>query len=283
MKDEFSCEECQLGWLPTPNKSDCFQLELQHMSLFSYWALPPVVFALLGILLTLFILFVFYRFEDTPVIRASGRELCYILLLGIFLSYVMTFFLVAKPTLLTCSVFRVGLGTSLCLCYSALLTKTNRISRIFNRGMKGMGMKTGYTSPRSQILISLSIVAPQLIGSIVWLVFEPPSTAVVYPEREMAILRCRASNLHIVTSLGYNMLLIALCTAYAVKTRKIPENFNEAKYIAFTMYSTCIVWLAFIPTYFGTSKSDLRVNTVQMYTRNCTKFTYIFVFYFFFF
>lgn len=59
-------------------------------------------------------------------------------------------------------------------------------------------------------------------------------------------------------SLLYNMVLIILCTVYAFKTRKIPENFNEAKYIAFTMYSTCIVWLAFVPIYFGT-KSDFKV------------------------
>ena len=51
----------------------------------------------------------------------------------------------------------------------------------------------------------------------------------------------------------YNMILILLCTVYAVKTRKIPSNFNEAKYIGFTMYSTCIVWLAFIPIFFGTN------------------------------
>lgn len=59
-------------------------------------------------------------------------------------------------------------------------------------------------------------------------------------------------------SLVYNMFLILMCTLYAFKTRKIPENFNEAKYIGFTMYSTCIVWLAFVPIYFG-SKNDYKV------------------------
>ena len=126
--------------------------------------------------------------------------------------------------------------------------------------MKGMAKKPGYTSPRSQIIICLSLVTPQLVGALIWLIIDPPGTTIVYPEREMAILRCRASNFHVVTSLAYNMILIVLCTAYALKTRKCPENFNEAKYIAFTMYSTCIVWLAFVPTYFGTNKGDLRVS-----------------------
>ncbi|KAG5884332.1 hypothetical protein JTB14_007841 [Gonioctena quinquepunctata] len=51
------------------------------------------------------------------------------------------------------------------------------------------------------------------------------------------------------------MVLITTCTVYAVKTRKIPENFNESKFIGFTMYTTCIIWLAFIPIYFGTGNA----------------------------
>ena len=54
-------------------------------------------------------------------------------------------------------------------------------------------------------------------------------------------------------------VLIVLCTIYAFKTRKIPENFNEAKHIGFAMYSTCIVWLAFIPIFFGTN-NDYKVG-----------------------
>jgi len=50
-------------------------------------------------------------------------------------------------------------------------------------------------------------------------------------------------------------MLITLCTFYAFKTRKIPENFNETKHIGFTMYATCIIWLSFVPIYFGTDNN----------------------------
>lgn len=66
------------------------------------------------------------------------------------------------------------------------------------------------------------------------------------------ILKCKIQDMSFLFSELYNMVLITICTVYAVKTRKIPENFNESKFIGFTMYTTCIIWLAFIPIYFGT-------------------------------
>lgn len=84
---------------------------------------------------------------------ASGRELCYLLLAGILMCYLMAIPILAKPSVFTCAVLRVGLGFALCLCYSSLLTKTNRISRIFNRGAKAGIKRPSYTSPKSQIVI----------------------------------------------------------------------------------------------------------------------------------
>ncbi|KAK4287199.1 hypothetical protein Pmani_039726, partial [Petrolisthes manimaculis] len=97
------------------------------------------------------------------------------------------------------------------------------------------------------------LVSVQLIGVVGWLIVDAPTTKEVHPYRLSAVLTCGISNVSLILSLGYNMVLILLCTVYAFKTRKIPENFNEAKYIGFTMYSTCIVWLAFVPIYFGTN------------------------------
>lgn len=92
-----------------------------------------------------------------------------------------------------------------------------------------------------------------------WLVIERPDIREIYPYPLTAVLTCRVSTFSLIMSLIYNMILIILCTWYAFKTRKIPENFNEAKYIGFTMYSTCIVWLAFLPIYFGTN-NDYKVS-----------------------
>ena len=55
----------------------------------------------------------------------------------------------------------------------------------------------------------------------------------------------------ILVPLGFDILLIVMCTLYAIKTRNLPENFNEAKFIGFTMYTTCVIWVAFVPIYFG--------------------------------
>lgn len=101
-----------------------------------------------------------------------------------------------------------------------------------------------------------------VVGTIVWLIYEEPDVWEVYPSPLTAVLSCKVSEISLVLSLMFNMLLILLCTLYAFKTRKIPENYNEAKYIAFTMYSTCIVWLAFLPIYFST-KNDYRVSCIS--------------------
>uniref|UniRef100_S4RHY1 G-protein coupled receptors family 3 profile domain-containing protein n=1 Tax=Petromyzon marinus TaxID=7757 RepID=S4RHY1_PETMA len=79
----------------------------------------------------------------------------------------------------------------------------------------------------------------------------PPQVVFDYPSLREVNLICNTSNLAMVAPLGFNGLLIMSCTYYAFKTRNVPENFNEAKYIAFTMYTTCIIWLAFVPIYFG--------------------------------
>ncbi|XP_067205710.1 metabotropic glutamate receptor 8-like isoform X2 [Linepithema humile] len=257
-----TCKNCNPGYAPNSTMTGCVKLTAEVIPWTSPWALVPLIFASIGILSTLFTTVVFIRFNRTPVIMASGRELCYVLLVGILSCYGMSFVILSRPTTWNCTYLRIGLGLCLSICYSAILTKTNRISRIFNQGTKKI-KRLSYTSPKSQVVIAIGITAVQLVGTIVWLMIEPPDTTEIHPYPLSAVLTCRVSTFSLMMSLVYNMFLILMCTLYAFKTRKIPEDFNEAKYIGFTMYSTCIVWLAFVPIYFGTN-NDYKVQIASM-------------------
>lgn len=224
------------------------------------WAIGPISIACVGFICTLMVFIVFIRHNDTPLVKASGRELCYILLLGVFMSYVMTFIFIAKPSPIVCTLRRLGLGTSFAVCYSALLTKTNRIARIFSGVKEGGAQRPRFISPSSQVFICLSLISVQLLLVSVWLLLEVPGTRrFTTPEkRQTVILKCNVRDSSMLMSLSYDVVLVVLCTVYAFKTRKCPENFNEAKFIGFTMYTTCIIWLAFLPIFYVTS-SDYRV------------------------
>ncbi|XP_022354298.1 metabotropic glutamate receptor 2 isoform X2 [Enhydra lutris kenyoni] len=262
--DEFTCADCGLGYWPNASLTGCFELPQEYIRWGDAWAVGPVTIACLGALATLFVLGVFVRHNATPVVKASGRELCYILLGGVFLCYCMTFVFIAKPSTVVCTLRRLGLGTAFSVCYSALLTKTNRIARIFGGAREG-AQRPRFISPASQVAICLALISGQLLIVAAWLVVEAPGTGKeTAPERrEVVTLRCNHRDASMLGSLAYNVLLIALCTLYAFKTRKCPENFNEAKFIGFTMYTTCIIWLAFLPIFYVTS-SDYRVQTTTM-------------------
>ncbi len=182
---------------------------------------------------------------------------------------------------------RFTVGMSFSVVYGALLTKTNRISRIFHSAAHS-ARRTSYISPRSQLIITAVLVSVQFGATLFWVISAFPGAHKVYPERDevrknvatiydpllivflsfKVILKCNVNDSSFLISQLYNMLLISVCTYYAIKTRKVPENFNEAKFIGFTMYTTCVIWLAFIPIYFGTGNS-FEVCTVRVGKDGC--------------
>ncbi|XP_061583959.1 metabotropic glutamate receptor 7 isoform X2 [Cololabis saira] len=261
LPDEFSCKLCSYNMRPNTNRTACQPIPIVKLEWHSPWAVIPVLLAMLGIVATMFVMATFVRYNDTPIVRASGREMSYVLLTGIFLCYIITFLMIGKPDVGVCSFRRIFLGLGMCISYAALLTKTNRIFRIFEQGKKSVTAPR-LISPTSQLAITFSLISVQLLGVLIWFGVDPPNIVVDYdeqrninPDLARGVLKCDITDLQIICSLGYSILLMVTCTVYAIKTRGVPENFNEAKPIGFTMYTTCIVWLAFIPIFFGTAQS----------------------------
>lgn len=227
-------------------------------------AIVAMTFASLGIIATGVVMTVFIVYNNTPVVKASGRELSFVLLFGIFLCYAMTFILVSKPHEITCGAQKYGIGLSFSIVYSAILTKTNRISRIFRAG-KRTSKRPRFISPRSQLFICGAFVAFQNAVGIVWLLLRPPRAVAYHANRDDHQLVCSdAVGAWYMVGFTYPIVLVIICTFYAFITRNIPEAFNESKYIGFTMYTTCIIWLAFVSIYFSTEHNiQVRIATMS--------------------
>nr|XP_046245011.1 extracellular calcium-sensing receptor-like [Scatophagus argus] len=92
---------------------------------------------------------------------------------------------------------------------------------------------------------------PMVIICATWLSLSPP-----VPQRDLCFqgskvtLECAmASVVGFSLVLGYIGLLACTCLLLAFPARKLPDNFNEAKLITFSMLIFCAVWVAFVPAY----------------------------------
>ncbi|CAD5206117.1 unnamed protein product [Bursaphelenchus okinawaensis] len=253
------CEDCPLGYWPNEKRTSCYALPHEHYEITTLSSIIALIIATIGILLTLLTVVIFVNHNGTPVVKSTTRELSYIILGGIIACYASTYFILGRPNPLTCFVARTLPPIAFAVIYSALLTKTNRIARILAGSKKRiLTKKPRFLSTFSQVIITWSLVFIQCVIVAVSAMQEFPHAGFdehFMPQR--MVLICAASNLWVMVPFVWNFVLIVFCTLYAVKTRNLPENFNEAKFIGFTMYCTVVVWVAFVVLYLGTVNKAL--------------------------
>ncbi|XP_033116982.1 metabotropic glutamate receptor 5-like [Anneissia japonica] len=247
-----SCKACEEGTWPNEDRKYCLEIEEEYTKWGDIVSIVAITFSSIGILLTLFITSTFIRFHNTAIVKSSSRENSYIILSGIFMCYSTTFVLVSKPSTLVCYLQRGIIGFSFSVIYSALLIRTNRMARILAGSKKRiMTRRPRFLSATAQIVMTSMLVIIQVGITVTFMILEPPEGVHLYPTRHRVLLVCELDTMGMLMPLAFDFFLVAMCTLYAFKTRNLPQNFNEAKFIAFTMYTTCIIWLAFVPLYFG--------------------------------
>ncbi|CAG0892546.1 unnamed protein product [Darwinula stevensoni] len=262
LSNEETCQDCPQGFWPNPNLTDCEPIEQETIE----WGNRPAIVALIlsgnGFLATLFTLVVFVAHNNTPVVKSSTRELTYIIFLGMCLCYATTFPMLAKPSQISCTLSRILPGLSFALIYAALLTKTNRIARILAGSKKKIiTRKPRFMSGPAQVLITLILIGVEVGIVVTMLVLEPPKDEPHYPSKDRVILVCNTTTWGMMAPLCFDFFLLGLSTIYAMKTRNVPENYNEAKFIGFSVYTTVVIWIAFIPIYFN---SDHLTATITL-------------------
>ncbi|KAB5522251.1 hypothetical protein PHYPO_G00157440 [Pangasianodon hypophthalmus] len=251
-KDASVCTKCPNNSWSNGNHTSCFLKEIEFLAWSEPFGIALALLAVLGVLLTSFVMGVFLRFRNTPIVKASNRELSYLLLFSLICCFSSSLVFIGEPQDWTCRLRQPAFGISFVLCISCILVKTNRVLLVFEAKIP-TSLHRKWWGLNLQFLLVFLFTFVQVMICVVWLYNAPPASYRNYDIDEIIFITCNEGSMMALGFLiGYTCLLAAVCFFFAFKSRKLPENFTEAKFITFSMLIFFIVWISFVPAYFST-------------------------------
>ncbi|XP_045897268.1 extracellular calcium-sensing receptor-like, partial [Micropterus dolomieu] len=247
--NSIECTFCPEDFWSNKDRTACIPKMVEFLAYDSLGTALTVI-SVVGACLTTAVFAVFFYHRNTAIVRVNNSELSFLILLALTLCFLCSLVFIGEPTSWSCMLRHTTFSITFSLCISCILGKTLVVLAAFTATRPGDNIMK-WLGPKQQRVIIFSCTLVQVVICAAWLLDAPPfpSRNTQY-ERSKIILECSVgSSLAFWCVLGYIGLQTCLCFVLAFLARKLPGNFNEAKFITFTMLIFCAVWLAFIPAY----------------------------------
>ncbi|XP_059109643.1 vomeronasal type-2 receptor 116-like isoform X2 [Peromyscus eremicus] len=199
------------------------------------------------------VLVVFVKHHDTPIVKANNRSLSYILLISLLFCFLCPFLFIGHPNAVTCILQQITFGVVFTVAVSTVLAKTVTVVLAFKVTTPGQRMRFYLTSGAPNYIIGICTLI-QIILCTIWLGVSPPSIDIdAHSEHGHIIIACdKGSVTAFYCVLGYHGSLAFGSFILAFLARNLPDKFNEAKLLTFSMLLFCSVWVTFLPVYHST-------------------------------
>ncbi|XP_030047890.1 taste receptor type 1 member 2 [Microcaecilia unicolor] len=251
--DAISCIKCPQDHWSNQRRDQCIRRVVEFLSFddtLGAWMGAAAIF--LSVTVSV-VLVIFFYYRHSPIVKANNRGLSYILLISLILCCLCSLIFIGKPTELHCILRQTAFGLVFSFCVACILTKTTMVLVAF-RALSPDSIYRRWLGHRTPAIIIVSCVSVQTIICISWVSMYPPFPEFNWKHSPTKILlECNEnSRTAFYCMLGFLTLLAGISFLVAFQARKLPDRYNESKWIVFSMMVFLSVWTSFLPAYLST-------------------------------
>ena len=235
------CKVCPEGQMTNAPQSGCEEKPLTIVRFGELIAIVLLGACGVGLILTLFVLGVLVRYQDTPVVRATNLTFTVLSLVILLAWFVNPVLYIGKPSDAICKTRTVFFAVLYTAITAVLLTKTNRLIKIFSAIKKHCFLNNSWYG-----FLTCALILVQLALGIIHLLVFPPKVTYDNSVPDSLLISCDQNLGFDIASLGYNTLLSMTCSYLAYKSRTLPRAYNEFKWICISMFTNFSSWLVIL-------------------------------------
>ncbi|KAL9954460.1 hypothetical protein ACROYT_G042001 [Oculina patagonica] len=236
-----NCTACPQKQKSNDAKTKCVDLPVKNLRLQDSAGVFLSCVTAVGFCVTAAALLVFLKYRETAIVKASNRQLSFLLLVTILFSFIVALLSIAEPTDFVCRVTQFSRYIIYTTFVTILWLKSVRIFVLFQIDASTMPLQSCISKVKYQVALVALVNSVVVVLLIAWFASDPPFRNETIQPTQYIFYTCKPYGSSVGKALylivcSYVLLLSLLSSFYAFKVRKLPDNFKEARFIGFSLY-----------------------------------------------